>query len=1340
MVSIDGVSCIKGEVHSLLTSMRLTTRWNSSSLRNPRSAQKDTEIKSPFVTSFRNLNEYLSGIFDIADVDCVRYISPFYEIIVSDTASGPLTSVALSSVCKFVMFGFLSTDYPRVQEGIGLVAKCISKCIFEETDWESDEVILMKLLELSTLTLRCEGSKLLSVRASWEIYSTCLSVHNQHRASKILRSEAETALRHLTQSVFSRAHGIATYSEEQYSLELMNQSWDTVSLRYTFDGYMGVTLLLWNIVSVLSGFLNLQSQTPDRVKFSLSLVNIALEAGGPTLSSMQPLVEVLKGEVSRHLLRATQTDDLEMFSLALRVVFNLFMSIKNHMKVQLEVFLTSIHLRLLQTQQSTFTMQAKQELALESLLEFCREPSLMQDLYINYDCDVQCTNLFDSIIAVLCDRCQSTKNTKMPTEQTVNESDALEAARPTILNRLAISGISTILHAVSLKCNQLGNALSFVKKIRQQEFTVGSPEAGEDSQQDLTAYEVGAGIFDASLSAEMPSDEMPLIDSPERPITLHESDSSSLLPAPPASVSFVSGEEPDPAQVVEELRQRKLMKQRLLHTAELFNDKPLKTEWIKFAINQQLVKPAAPKNVSSTVDEAHPADAKSIARFLKDTPGLGRTQIGEFLSRGPADKYPFHAEVLKEYVHTFDFSEMSFVKALRSFLGYFRLPGEAQCIDRLMEAFSKKLFFDLGVGKPFASSDAAFVLAFSTIMLQTDLHNQNVTTKRMTREEFIRNNRGINDGESLPREYLEALYDEIKSKKIEVDLDVGDTQSDIIGQILHLTDTAAWNKLLKRGHLHQAPAIFTPTFMARRGIRQLDVNAEQLSRLSASLHQKEMFLAMEERILVLVLTLWQQSDDDKVLVSVFQMLRDYVKICVDLELNVMFNELVQVALKKTKTMLDASRKNPLHDGPTNKALVNAFYKQLWALEVDHGKHDIERLLTTPVEDLIAGSKSRDSAEGRAGWVGVSLVKGEIMAKIMLHAAHQFNASFDRQSWFHLFLFLMWVRSKGSLPPGLATISHVWHGSSQSRPVDLSKFQPSLFSIMCHRRARGLQGKKDDSANKQPQSTSLLASVASFIFSPGKDEGSGGSLDQEDDEDGFASTTDLNSCLLSEGHRSKKADRNICMDTLLRSALADSPISSTILELRANPDCSAILSTLFDVLKTVIEGLFADASAATSDREIEYTFPSNILRASQQPATTVSAPNIFRDSSDHGPEDALTCRALLTEELREIDALFVLELIQCVVFQDARLLFASWTKLLGKVVSYSQTIVCHKLVFYSCRYLQNCTRGAHRHGLSQVPLSGRAPRPHGGPLLPGPHSHAAGGGGLALGAEAGALEG
>ena len=42
------------------------------------------------------------------------------------------------------------------------------------------------------------------------------------------------------------------------------------------------------------------------------------------------------------------------------------------------------------------------------------------------------------------------------------------------------------------------------------------------------------------------------------------------------------------------------------------------------------------------------------------------------------------------YVDRLDFNERDFVAALRLFLDGFRLPGEAQKIDRLMEKFASR--------------------------------------------------------------------------------------------------------------------------------------------------------------------------------------------------------------------------------------------------------------------------------------------------------------------------------------------------------------------------------------------------------------------------------------------------------------------------------------------------------------------------------------------------------------------------------------------------------------------------------------------------------------------------
>jgi hypothetical protein len=67
----------------------------------------------------------------------------------------------------------------------------------------------------------------------------------------------------------------------------------------------------------------------------------------------------------------------------------------------------------------------------------------------------------------------------------------------------------------------------------------------------------------------------------------------------------------------------------------------------------------------------------------------------------------------------------------------FRLPGEAQKIDRLMEKFAERYCKDNpGV---FGSVDVAYVLSYSVIMLNTAMHNDLVEEK-MTRKEFVEMN------------------------------------------------------------------------------------------------------------------------------------------------------------------------------------------------------------------------------------------------------------------------------------------------------------------------------------------------------------------------------------------------------------------------------------------------------------------------------------------------------------------------------------------------------------------------------------------------------------------------
>lgn len=57
---------------------------------------------------------------------------------------------------------------------------------------------------------------------------------------------------------------------------------------------------------------------------------------------------------------------------------------------------------------------------------------------------------------------------------------------------------------------------------------------------------------------------------------------------------------------------------------------------------------------------------------------------------------------------------------------------------RIMEAFAGHLYEHLGPGRPFATADAAYILAFSTIMLNTDLHNPQIPqSKKMTKYDSV---------------------------------------------------------------------------------------------------------------------------------------------------------------------------------------------------------------------------------------------------------------------------------------------------------------------------------------------------------------------------------------------------------------------------------------------------------------------------------------------------------------------------------------------------------------------------------------------------------------------------
>ncbi|XP_016313567.1 cytohesin 4b [Sinocyclocheilus anshuiensis] len=133
-------------------------------------------------------------------------------------------------------------------------------------------------------------------------------------------------------------------------------------------------------------------------------------------------------------------------------------------------------------------------------------------------------------------------------------------------------------------------------------------------------------------------------------------------------------------------------------------------------------------------------------------------------------KKDMHLQILKAFVELHEFSDLNLVQALRQFLWSFRLPGEAQKIDRMMEAFATR--YCNCNANVFQSTDTCYILSFAIIMLNTSLHNPNVKDKTSL-ERFISMNRGINNGQDLPDDLLTNLYNSIRNEPFKIPEDDG---------------------------------------------------------------------------------------------------------------------------------------------------------------------------------------------------------------------------------------------------------------------------------------------------------------------------------------------------------------------------------------------------------------------------------------------------------------------------------------------------------------------------------------------------------------------------------------
>ncbi|KRZ45985.1 Golgi-specific brefeldin A-resistance guanine nucleotide exchange factor 1 [Trichinella pseudospiralis] len=166
-----------------------------------------------------------------------------------------------------------------------------------------------------------------------------------------------------------------------------------------------------------------QQQNDQMIELGLNLLTVALEVGVDQLWKFSLMLPLVQNDLCRHLISLLQATKVSLLSSALRVGFLLFESLRCHLKLQLEMYLcklmelataaevlptpTSATVQsgsALSSRTSTLSNTVRlelRELALEALVQLWRVPGLITELYLNYDCDLYCSDLFEELTKLL---------------------------------------------------------------------------------------------------------------------------------------------------------------------------------------------------------------------------------------------------------------------------------------------------------------------------------------------------------------------------------------------------------------------------------------------------------------------------------------------------------------------------------------------------------------------------------------------------------------------------------------------------------------------------------------------------------------------------------------------------------------------------------------------------------------------------------------------------------------------------------------------------------------------------------------------------------------------------
>ncbi|CCH58218.1 hypothetical protein TBLA_0A04220 [Henningerozyma blattae CBS 6284] len=481
------------------------------------------------------------------------------------------------------------------------------------------------------------------------------------------------------------------------------------------------------------------------------------------------LVDAIRQYLCLSLTRNASSPISSVYEITLEIMWILISNLRVAFRREIPVFLTEIYFPISELKTST---SHQKRYFLYVMQRLCNDPRTLIEFYLNYDCNTGMPNIMEILVDYLTrlalTRVEVSSTQKRAFDEQVNKS--LATYNLSQLPLLSISNLSSSTENqdvlpfpvdYALKMSSLNCIVSILRSL--------------SSWAHKALHPVSELLNNSIMKNVRASRSLSVLSSSERRDQSNLSLENSNMDDGTSSLSHSQDVE-DPMQF-DNLKQRKTD---LSECVRIFNMKP---------------KRAIPKLISKgfLTDDT----SQSIAKWLLETDGLDLAKVGDYLGEGNDE----NIAIMHAFIDEFDFSGLSIVDALRAFLQKFRLPGEGQKIDRFMLKFAER-FCDQNPGV-FSKADTAYVLSYSIIMLNTDLHSSQIKN-RMTLQEFLENNEGIDNGNDLPKEFLVGIFDEISANEIKLLSEQHEAMLNNDENLIHQQPQSAFNFFSSRDMVREA--------------------------------------------------------------------------------------------------------------------------------------------------------------------------------------------------------------------------------------------------------------------------------------------------------------------------------------------------------------------------------------------------------------------------------------------------------------------------------------------------------------------------------------------------------